>query len=163
MIVGAGGITVSHREESMSIDQQSAKAPAALTDRVAFRLRQATARVEAMGAERLVSLALDGRQYGVLTVLGAVGPQTQQQLARALHVDRAVMVRLIGDLERRGLARRDPHATDRRAYAVTSTPAGRRLQRRAEGALLACEREFLAPLAGGEREALAAFLSRLVG
>lgn len=73
------------------------------------------------------------------------------------------MVALIDDLERRGLARRDPHPIDGRAYAVAITTAGRRLQRRAQRALLACEREFLAPLTPSEQAALAGLLARLAG
>lgn len=60
-------------------------------------------------------------------VLGAAqtGTHTQKQLADLVGLDKTTMVATLDELERAGLARRVPSATDRRAHVVEVTPAGR--------------------------------------
>src|SRR5579875_2669176 len=64
-------------------------------------------------AERLAALGLTTRQWGVLNVLDAEGPISQQQLGRAVGVDPSTMVATIDELEQRGLVRRRPLPSDR--------------------------------------------------
>ncbi|MFC0531498.1 MarR family winged helix-turn-helix transcriptional regulator [Phytohabitans kaempferiae] len=71
----------------------------------------------------------------VLTMLAAVGPCSQQELSEGLRIDRSVMVGCVDGLERAGLVSRERNATDRRAYDVTITAAGRRALAEADGAL----------------------------
>ena len=54
----------------------------------------------------------------MLATLQAVGPLSQQQLAKGLNVNRTVMVKLIDGLEARGLVERVRNPDDRRAYLL---------------------------------------------
>jgi MarR family transcriptional regulator, transcriptional regulator for hemolysin len=53
------------------------------------------------------------------------GSYTQGQLAQLCALDKTTMVVTLDELERDGLARRDPSPTDRRARIVAVTDAGR--------------------------------------
>ena len=67
----------------------------------------------------------------------------QSQLADAMDVERPNLVVIIDELERRDLISRDKVPTDRRAYALRPTPAGRQLYERAVAAVSAHERALL--------------------
>ncbi|GIH60071.1 MULTISPECIES: MarR family winged helix-turn-helix transcriptional regulator [Microbispora] len=67
------------------------------------------------------------RDYGVLVVLEAAGPLSQQEIGRRLSVDRSTMVHVIDVLEERGLVARARDAADRRAYSIRLTDSGRAL------------------------------------
>jgi DNA-binding MarR family transcriptional regulator len=54
----------------------------------------------------------------------ATQPRTQRELAERLAADPPYVTLIVDDLEERGLARRTPHPTDRRANLVQLTPAG---------------------------------------
>jgi DNA-binding MarR family transcriptional regulator len=83
----------------------------------------------------LQPLGIHGRHYGVLYNLDVHGPLNQRRLMDLTGEDRTAMVRTVDDLERLGLAKRQPDPTDRRAHAVELTDAGRRT--RAEAAVVA--------------------------
>lgn len=59
-------------------------------------------------------------------------PLAMGALAEALSMDRPNVTVLVDDLEDRGLVRRMPHPTDRRAKVVEATKKGQALARRAE-------------------------------
>jgi DNA-binding MarR family transcriptional regulator len=75
-------------------------------------------------AEALEPLGLDGRLFGVMTALARKGPMTQARLIVELNSDKSTMLRTVDDLERHGLAERQPVPGDRRARIVALTPAG---------------------------------------
>ncbi|MFF5207116.1 MarR family winged helix-turn-helix transcriptional regulator [Streptosporangium sp. NPDC000396] len=88
------------------------------------------------GAAREVALEMEEalkaddlrwRDYGVLSVLEEAGPLSQQEIGRRLAVDRSTMVHVIDVLEQRGLIARGRDRTDRRAYSIELTDAGRAL------------------------------------
>lgn len=62
-------------------------------------------------------------------------PMSMGDLASALGVDRPNLTAVVDDLERRGLVRRVPHPTDRRAKLVEATPEGDDLARQANDIL----------------------------
>jgi DNA-binding MarR family transcriptional regulator len=65
-------------------------------------------------------------------------------------------------LEELGTVERRRNKADRRSYALTITPAGRRQLGRAAKALAECAEEFLRPLSAKERDQLLRMLVRLV-
>jgi DNA-binding MarR family transcriptional regulator len=111
-------------------------------------------------AEVLGSVGLTPALFALLNVTGAREGAIQQVLGSALGIDRSTMVSLIDQLERAGLARRRPSATDRRAREIALTPKGRRLLRRARGLISQVEDEVLAGLTADERRELLALLRR---
>jgi DNA-binding MarR family transcriptional regulator len=96
----------------------------------------------------LSELALDrDRKVAVADALGlswtrvlavrrlAVEPQTQRELAERLSADPPYVTLMVDDLEKRGLVRRMPHPTDRRAKLVELTDTGRAAAARADAIL----------------------------
>jgi DNA-binding MarR family transcriptional regulator len=57
------------------------------------------------------------------------GPSTLAELAHDMGTDAPATTVLINALEQRGLVKRSPHPTDRRAKQVSLTAAGRRMLR----------------------------------
>jgi DNA-binding MarR family transcriptional regulator len=62
-------------------------------------------------------------------------PMTMGELADMLEIDRPNLTAVVDDLETRGLVRRMPHPTDRRAKLVEATRKGMTLASRAEDIL----------------------------
>jgi MarR family 2-MHQ and catechol resistance regulon transcriptional repressor len=69
-------------------------------------------------------------QFGVLEALYHLGPMCQRDLGTRILRSSGNMTLVIGNLERRGLARRERSAEDRRFTQVHLTPEGERLIRR---------------------------------
>lgn len=103
-----------------------------LSDRPSFLLSQLGFHVAGEFGRRLEPLGIRPRQFGMLTYLSTGGNVTQQELGERLGIHRNVMVGLIDDLERQGLAERRRHPDDRRAHAVRLTDGGRELLRHAD-------------------------------
>jgi DNA-binding MarR family transcriptional regulator len=59
-------------------------------------------------------------------------PMSMSELAAALNIDPPNATTLVDDLEKLGLAQRQPHPTDRRAKVVTATRKGVTAARRAD-------------------------------
>lgn len=68
-------------------------------------------------------------QYAVLTVIDRNPGLKQSQVSEALGIKRANLVAILDALERRGLARREAVATDRRSYALRLTDKGTALMK----------------------------------
>ncbi len=87
-------------------------------------LRRAHWRAAAVMAEALRPLGIELRHFAVLIVLVDRGPTVQRDLAAATGSDKAGIMRVVDDLERRGLAVRKTVPGDRRVRAVEITPQG---------------------------------------
>ena len=122
-----------------------------------FRLWRAT---HTRTAEELEAIGLTPALFALLNVIGARDGAIQQELGSALGIDRSTMVSLVDQLENKGLAKRRPSATDRRAREVTITAKGRRHLEKARGLLAQVEGEVLAGLTSKEREDLMTLLRK---
>lgn len=89
-------------------------------------------------------------------------PMAMGELAAILGIERPNATVLVDDLEARGLVRRRPHPTDRRAKIVAATAKGERLARRAEK-ILATPPSGLSDLPAADLEALHRILSGVSG
>jgi DNA-binding MarR family transcriptional regulator len=105
-----------------------------LGGQAAFLLSQLGFYSAARFTERLSTIGLHPRQYGMMVHLAAAEGQTQQQLADSMGIHRNVMVGLVDELESAGLVERRRHPVDRRAHALHLTelaisllPEGQRL------------------------------------
>jgi DNA-binding MarR family transcriptional regulator len=67
-----------------------------------------------------------------LLVLPLTGSLSMRQLARRLGCDNSYVTPLVDALERRGLAVRQPHPTDRRIKVIVLTPEGLRFAKRVQ-------------------------------
>jgi MarR family transcriptional regulator, lower aerobic nicotinate degradation pathway regulator len=99
--------------------------PRALRRSLGFLLAKAAQRGAALVAEALEPSGLKARHYGVLVTLAEDDGLTQQELGQRLSIDRTTITAVVDDLQRRGYALRKPDPSDRRAYNVSLTEAGR--------------------------------------
>jgi DNA-binding MarR family transcriptional regulator len=135
--------------------------PPSMRDRVPFLLFRASQASLSLANQMLAQIGLCARQAGILTMVTELEPMTQKALSDALGIDRTTMVALLDDLEDKGLAARQRHPRDRRAFLVHPTDSGRAAKVAAVRILDEQQRRFLAPLAPAERSQLAALLTRL--
>src|SRR6266571_8916296 len=114
-----------------------------------------------LAGRRLAPMGLTVQMCGVLNLL-AEGPVSQQELGEQLGIDRTTMVELIDGLEHQGVVVRRRNPADRRSYALSLTPRGKTVQKRASRAFDGAADEFFGPLQPGERQALADMLRRMI-
>lgn len=102
------------------------------------------------------------RQYGLLVLLQAEGPQAQIRLSQQVGLDRTSVMRTVDLLEGRGLVRRDPEPGDRRKHRVVLTDAGADLLARTLPEVRRAERDLAGALSGEEQAQLLELLRRLL-
>ncbi|MFF3443747.1 MarR family winged helix-turn-helix transcriptional regulator [Streptosporangium sp. NPDC002721] len=124
-------------------------------------LRQAHWRAATVMAEALKPLGIELRHFAVLIVLVDRGATVQRDLAVATGSDKAGIMRVVDDLERKGLAVRKAVPGDRRARAVEVTPRGVELFDAAHVAAEPLAERLVAGLGPGEPELLRDLLTRL--
>lgn len=104
--------------------------------RIAPLLRELVLAAERYRAVRARGvLGISSTELAALGSLYMDGPQTPTGLARTVGITAASATELCDRLERAGLARREPHATDRRKRLIVLTP-------RAHASLTAIYREL---------------------
>ncbi|MFJ6852906.1 MarR family winged helix-turn-helix transcriptional regulator [Streptomyces sp. NPDC091271] len=123
-------------------------------------LRRAHWRAAAVMGEALRPLGIELRHFAVLIELVNHGPTVQRDLAAATGSDKAGIMRVVDDLERRGLAVRKAVPGDRRVRAVEITPQGVELFDAAHVAAEPLAERLVVELGPGEPEKLTALLSR---
>lgn len=100
-------------------------------------------------------------EYTVLALIHENPDVSAARLAKALAVTAPNIAAWIDRLEKRGLIRRIPHATDRRAQHLRTTPAGATLVTKATQSVLKGEDEALESLTQGERMILIELLHKV--
>ncbi|TXS50196.1 MarR family transcriptional regulator [Streptomyces sp. uw30] len=123
-------------------------------------LRRAHWRAQTVMTEALRPLGIELRHFSVLIVLVNSGPTVQRDLAAATGTDKAGVMRVVDDLERKGLAVRKAVPGDRRVKAVEITPQGVELFDAAHGAAKPSAERLVAELGAGETEQLMDLLTR---
>ncbi len=98
---------------------------------------------------------------GMLQVIAANPGLAQSRLAEAMEVDRSTIVKVVDQLEARGLIVREPSPSDKRSYCLRLTDAGAVELPRMQRLMLEHEDEFAQPLSAQEREQLIQLLRRL--
>lgn len=136
-------------------------ADATLRALTGYCLRRAS--VAAMGTFARVFAAHGLRRttFSVLTLVAERPGLRQAQLAEALAIERPNLVQIVGELEGKGLLRRETDTGDRRAQALYPTPAGQRLVTRAMADVAAQEARLLQGLTPPQVRALRAALAHI--
>lgn len=124
-------------------------------------LRRAHWHAAAVMSDALRPLGIELRHFAVLLVLVNRGPTEQRDLVEATGSDKAGIMRVVDDLERKGLAVRKPVPGDRRVRAVEITPKGLELFDAAHTAAKPLAERLVAALKPGEAEKLTELLTRL--
>lgn len=132
-------------------------AGAEFTGQLFFRLWRA---LHTHTAAALQSLGLTPPLFAVLNYLRSEDGAIQQQIGAAMKIDPSTMVSLVDELERAGLAKRQPRPQDRRAREIVMTPKGRRTLTRARELAREVEDDVLRGLTPAERRRLVALLEK---
>lgn len=93
---------------------------------VSFLLAQLGAHAARAFAKRLTPLHLAPPHAGILRILNQSPALSQRELAGRLHMHTSRLVAIIDEMESLGLIVRQGVASDRRAYAIQITEAGRK-------------------------------------
>ncbi len=104
-------------------------------------------------------LGVSSRGFNVLSA-ALTGDHTQSELAELVGLDKTTMVVTVDELERAGLAERQPSPTDRRARVIAVTDAGRRKVEECRKVVSRIQASVLDTLPVREREI---FLDSLAG
>ena len=132
-----------------------------LRPRLTYLLKRALVDLEHLHAEHLAPVGISGRELAVLLLLNGRDPESQQQAAERLGVDRTTMVGLLDGLEAKGLVARRADAGDRRRNVLELTGDGQTTLVRAVRASDKAERQLLAELDDAESAQLRTLLTRL--
>lgn len=132
-----------------------------LRARLGYLLKHAFLELEELHAVHMAGCAVNVRELSVLLLLDGREPESQQQAAERLGVDRTTMVGLLDGLESKELVVREPDLADRRRNVVVLTDAGRGALKNAKAASDRAERQLLADLSPSEVERLRDLLARV--
>ena len=123
-------------------------------------LRRAHRRAAAVMSEAVRPLGIELRHFAVLIELVNRGPTEQRDLVEATGSDKAAIMRVVDDLERKGLAVRKSVPGDRRVRAVEITSKGVELFDAAHVAAVPLADRLISVLGPGEAEQLTDLLTR---
>ncbi|MGO1949876.1 MAG: MarR family winged helix-turn-helix transcriptional regulator [Mycobacteriaceae bacterium] len=103
---------------------ESPHLPHGLLESPSFQLERLRRRTRTFVETALTSEGFNLREYWVLTYLVNGDAASQAELGEIIGVDRSDMVRLVDALEKRGLAKREKDAKDRRRQIISATKKG---------------------------------------
>jgi DNA-binding MarR family transcriptional regulator len=132
-----------------------------LSGRLAYLFKRAHSELAALHEELLAPIGINAGELSVLLLLDAREPESQQQAAQRLGIDRTTMVALIDALEGKDLVARRPDPADRRRNVIELTDTGRKTLRRATHASDQAEQRLLTQLDDAERDQLRSLLRRV--
>jgi len=127
----------------------------------AFLLTQVGAHAAQAFARRIAGLGVTPAHAGILRILKMHSPLSQRELAAKLGMHASRLVAILDEMEKAGLAVREPSVKDRRVYALRITEKG--LETLREIGLLYQEHNaaITAALSETEREVLTSLLERI--
>jgi DNA-binding MarR family transcriptional regulator len=133
----------------------------ALNAYTGFLLRKvSTASFEAFSA-LLADYGLHPMHFGMLNIIEAEEPISQQELSRRTGIDPSTMVGRMDVLYDQGLVERERSVEDRRTYEIRLSPAGRKLLGELRGRAREHGERFFAALTPAERKQLHELLAKL--
>ncbi|WP_303722553.1 MarR family winged helix-turn-helix transcriptional regulator [Malonomonas rubra] len=130
---------------------------------VGFLLAKAHQRLFARFRDILMPHGVTPPQFALLAFLWKRDGLSQTELTEKTEVDRTTLSGLIDRLEKQGLVARIPHPGDRRAYLVTLTAAGRKLEAELTPLAMSLRQQISADLTADEYEQLCQLLKRMRG
>lgn len=133
----------------------------ALPTHIGYLLRIAQLAVFQDFIRSLAAVDIRPAQYSALAIIDRNPGIKQSDLGVALHVKRANMVPLVGELEARKLIRREQTAADRRTYSLSLTEKGKKLMRILYGIQEEHEQRAVQLIGEEGRETLIGLLNKL--
>ncbi len=150
----------------MTNPEKSPVPPAVIDDStlrlfIGYHMKRAFNVVQADLTQTLKPFDLRMLTYTALVLVVDNPGLSQSQLADAMGIERPNLVVILDELEHRELIVRDRAPTDRRAYALKATLAGRRLYDKAVAAVITHENRLLASIDDATRSILIKALSEV--
>lgn len=134
---------------------------ATMRDFAGYQIKRAFNVIQDDLAKTLKPFELRMLTYTALVLIVDNPGMRQSQLADAMDIERPNLVVLLDELERRELVIRDRVPTDRRAYALKATLAGRRLYEKSVAAVTAHEERLLRDVDEGALTTMLAALNAI--
>ena len=129
---------------------------------IGFLVKRCGALMTQIAERRFESTAVSFTQWMTLMRLSAFPePISATQLSKEVCHDMGALTRVVDDLERRGLVRRERSRRDRRAVELAITPAGRREAENAKRVVVDLLNELVDPYSDGEFTTLLGLLQRM--
>lgn len=135
-----------------------ARLDASLQAMTGYRLRRTTSKAMSRLNAVFSTFGLRRSTYATLAIVVENPGQRQGKVAEALAIDRPNFVQLVDELEAAGLLSREKATDDKRAYALTATPKGKKLFQAAALAAQTFEANLTRGLSRPEIDALHAAL-----
>lgn len=138
------------------------KSPSPLSAHTGYWLRQLSNAVSSAFAERLAAHEVSVPQWVVLRVLFDHEALPLKDIVREVEVDQGSLSRMVDRLLARGWVQRETDGHDRRAVAISLTPAGRRLVPRLAAEADANDHAFFSVLPPARHKELLGLIKELL-
>lgn len=126
-----------------------------------YHIRRAYNALRADLAQRLKPLGLRISTYSCLLLITQNPGIRQTELSGALDIERPNLVAILEELQRSGWIQRERMASDRRAFALSATPLGKRICKKAVLANRQNEEKILAAFSDRQVDTLMAALRKI--
>lgn len=126
-----------------------------------YNARRAALTIIEVFLDRMSVYGLRPVDFSLLSLVAHNPGITSRQLCATLGILPPNLVRLVADLDKRGLIVRKPHPTDGRAIGLHLAAEGKKMMREAETTALALEDSVAAELSPSERQTLMQLLQKI--
>jgi DNA-binding MarR family transcriptional regulator len=133
----------------------------AVNAQTGFLLRKVSSASFGAFSEIVGERGLHPMHFGMLMIIQAEEPVSQQELSRRTGIDPSTMVARMDALDEHGLVERTRCAEDRRSYEIRLSPRGRKLLTELRAKAKEHGERFFAPLTRSERKQLHELLTKL--
>ncbi|WP_425803175.1 MarR family winged helix-turn-helix transcriptional regulator [Desulfitobacterium sp. Sab5] len=114
-----------------------------IEESLGFKLAKASQRMFELFADRLNKAGITSKQNGAMLIIHEHQNITQKEVATLQRVDQTTMGQIIDQLEEKQLVMRVKHPSDRRAYCLVLSDAGKELITSLWADMKNCESVFL--------------------
>jgi MarR family transcriptional regulator, transcriptional regulator for hemolysin len=154
-------MAVATTKEELERTRSADDCPDCLAENLSWLLTQAHYNLVSEIAVAFEPLGVSNRGYHVLAT-ALSGEYTQKELAERIGLDKTTMVVTVDELEKAGLAERQPSSIDRRARVISVTKAGERKVREGQEIVERIQNDVLESLPTRERKLFLEALGTLV-
>ena len=149
------------RQSTDSPSSEAAVDTTFLESLLGYNARRAALTIIEVFLDRMSVYGLRPVDFSLLSLVSHNPGITSRQLCSTLGILPPNLVKLVADLDKRGLLQRKPHPTDGRAIGLHLTTDGRKMVRDAEATARDLEDGVAAPLTPDERATLMTLLQKI--
>lgn len=128
---------------------------------IGYNTRRATLRIFEVFHARMRDYGLNPVEFSVLSLIGHNPGVTAGQICAELSMPAPKLAKILSAMDQRGLIRRQAQEKDKRAFHLSLTPAGKKLQAQVEPVAERLEVEASQSLTDKQRELVNTLLQRI--